>query len=215
MGVSKQIKKLRLEAGMTQAQLAEKVGVTRATVTQWESGWSQPRMGKVEALAEVFNVPVSFIVDETPSPIRLPGAMPATGTPTAYVPLRGKVHAGKWDEPEPLEETLVAIPQHLVDADPQTYVCVVEGDCMSRVYPEGCLIAVSPNSAPGNGSVAVVSIDYGDAMMRKLFRTSKTLVLSPDSYNDAYDDIVITAEQDHVIEFGGKVVWFQPSKDME
>lgn len=63
MDIANNIKRLRSERDWTQEQLAEKVGVTRPTITQWESGWSQPRMGKVEKLAEVFGVPKSEIIE--------------------------------------------------------------------------------------------------------------------------------------------------------
>ena len=64
MGIAENIRRLRKEYGYTQEQLAEKVGVTRATVAQWEIGWSQPRMGAVTRLAEIFAVPLSGIVDD-------------------------------------------------------------------------------------------------------------------------------------------------------
>ena len=53
MGLAENIRKFRTDADLTQAKLADLVGVTRATVTQWETGWSQPRMGAVEKLSEV------------------------------------------------------------------------------------------------------------------------------------------------------------------
>ena len=86
---------------------------------------------------------------------------------------------------------------------------------MNKVYPEGCTIAVSPNKEPMNGSVAVVSIDGREAVMRRMYRTPNTLVLSPDSFNPDHDDIVVTSETEHTIEFLGKVVWFQAREEME
>lgn len=214
MAISSNIKYFRKQKNWTQEQLAERLGVTRSTVTQWETGWSQPRMGKVEELASAFDITVSDLVDENPKP-RLSGEKKVQATDVTYIPLRGRVHAGAWTEPDVLDEVNVCVPQWLYERDKDIYAVEVEGDCMSRVYPEGCIVIVSPNSQPQNGSVAVVSIDYGDAMMRRLYRTAQTLVLSPDSYSDCYDDIVITSEDDHVIEFGGKVVWYQPKGVME
>lgn len=49
---------------MTQGELAEKLGVARTTVTQWERGWSSPRMGMIKKLAGVFKVTTSEIVAE-------------------------------------------------------------------------------------------------------------------------------------------------------
>lgn len=65
MGVAENIRRYREEMDLTQAQLADKVGVDRTAVTQWESGVSSPRMGNVERLAAVFGVKVSDVVSDT------------------------------------------------------------------------------------------------------------------------------------------------------
>lgn len=217
MGISENIKRLRNRADLTQEQLAGMIGVTRATVTQWETGWSKPRMGAVEKLAEVFGVPLSAIVDDKPSgESKLPtNAIRVKGMEMGWVPLLGRVHAGAPDYPSTYDGEMALVPQFLIDRDPDCYALLSEGDCMNRVYPEGCLIVVSPNSTPSNGSVAVVTIDRQETVMRRLYRTSQTLVLSPDSFNPDHRDIVITGDEDHFVEFGGKVVWFQAAKEME
>lgn len=74
---------------------------------------------------------------------------------------------------------------------------------------------MSPNKEPRNGSVAVVTIDGTDTVMRRMLRTSNTLVLSPDSFNPENRDIIITSDDDRVVEYGGKVVWYQPDGEME
>ncbi|WP_241159162.1 LexA family protein [Adlercreutzia sp. ZJ141] len=141
--------------------------------------------------------------------------MPVSGMAMGHVPLLGRVHAGKPNDPDEFDGETALIPQFLIDEDPDTYACLSEGDCMNRVYPEGCLIAISPNREPQNGSVAVVTIDGRDAVMRRMYRTTQTLVLSPDSFNPEHEDIVIRATDDHIIEFGGRVVWFQSKDEME
>ena len=86
---------------------------------------------------------------------------------------------------------------------------------MNKVYPEGCLICIDPNKEPVNGSIAVASIDGSDYVMRRLYKGVTVIVFSPDSYNDKYDDIVITSSDDITVELAGTVVWFQPEKEME
>ncbi len=69
MTVAANIKHYRESMGLTQGDLADKLGVARSTVTQWENGWSSPRMGMVQKLAGVFRVTTSDIVaDEDPAP---------------------------------------------------------------------------------------------------------------------------------------------------
>ena len=47
------IKKARLEAGLTQIEIAEKLGVAQAQYARWENGGRNPRKGTVEKLAEI------------------------------------------------------------------------------------------------------------------------------------------------------------------
>ena len=93
------------------------------------------------------------------------------------------------------------------------YFLEVEGDCMDRVYPEGCFILVDPDKMPVNGSVAVVSIDGSDYVIRRMYRGASTLVLSPDSHSE-HEDIVITSAEGKTVELVGTVVWFQPKDEL-
>lgn len=62
----KTIRELREEAGLTQFQLALKVGVTPTTVSAWERGVYEPRASQLRKLAEVFGVPMDQIDTVTP-----------------------------------------------------------------------------------------------------------------------------------------------------
>ena len=68
MTVAGNIKRFREDMGLTQGDLADKLGVARSTVTQWENGWSSPRMGMVQTLAGVFRVTTSDIVADNEIP---------------------------------------------------------------------------------------------------------------------------------------------------
>lgn len=212
MGLAENIRKFRTDADLTQAKLADLVGVTRATVTQWETGWSQPRMGAVEKLSEVLGVSMSELVDGS-NIKRVPGAITPPEPRKAYLPLLGKVHAGDAQEPQVLDER-ISLPYEVWERHRDGYFLQVEGQCMSRVYPEGSYILIDPARRPVNGSIAVVSIDGADFVMRRLYKGSSVLVLSPDSWEEGYDDIVIAGD-DHTVEFVGSVVWFQASGELE
>lgn len=212
MGLAENIRKFRTDADLTQAKLADLVGVTRATVTQWETGWSQPRMGAVEKLSEVLGVSMSELVDGS-NIKRVPGAITPTEPRKAYLPLLGKVHAGDAQEPQVLDER-ISLPYEVWERHRDGYFLQVEGQCMSKIYPEGSYILIDPMQRPTNGSIAVVSIDGADYVMRRLYKGSSVLVLSPDSWEEGYDDIVIAGD-DHTVEFVGSVVWFQASGELE
>lgn len=60
--VSKNIKKLRTEKSMTQGELAEKINVTRQTVSSWENDRTQPGIDMLELLAEAFGTGIEEII---------------------------------------------------------------------------------------------------------------------------------------------------------
>jgi transcription regulator len=49
------IKKARLDAGLTQIEVAEKLGVAQAQYARWENGGRNPKDETVDKLAEIFN----------------------------------------------------------------------------------------------------------------------------------------------------------------
>ena len=213
MSIGKNIKRLRSKYGLTQEELGAIADVSSMAVSQWENDRAVPRMGAVQAIADHFKISKSEIIDDEKDNHKLRANV--KGMAMGSVPLLGSVHAGKPQDPDTYDGDTVKIPQFLIDSDPECYALEAEGDCMNKVYPEGCTIAVSPNKEPMNGSVAVVSIDGREAVMRRMYRTPNTLVLSPDSFNPDHDDIVVTSETEHTIEFLGKVVWFQAREEME
>ena len=59
---STNLKRHRQAGGMSQAQLAEKMNVTRQTVSSWERGNSYPDIGSLTRLAEVLGVEVQMLL---------------------------------------------------------------------------------------------------------------------------------------------------------
>lgn len=211
MSTGANIRRLRDQRGLTQEQLGKMVDVSRSTITQWERGWTTPRMGNVQLLAGALGVSTADIIaDELPPSNAI---KPATAKP-AYAPLLGRVHAGEAQEPDVLQDA-IPVPYEIIKRHPHGYFLQVEGDCMDNVYPEGCYILIDPEQRPSNGSIAVVSIDGADYVMRRLYRGANTLILSPDSHNAEHEDMVFAATTEHTVEFHGTVVWFQSSKEME
>ena len=53
---------LRTQAQMTQLTLAEKLDVSRQTVSKWELGTAQPELDKLVALSELFHVSTDYLL---------------------------------------------------------------------------------------------------------------------------------------------------------
>ena len=61
--IGHQIHSLRDKHRMTQEDLAIKIGVSKQTVSNWETGLKTPRMGAIQKLSNLFNVSKSYIIE--------------------------------------------------------------------------------------------------------------------------------------------------------
>lgn len=55
------IKKLRKKAGLNQSQLAQQTGISEQSISKYECGERNPKIENLEALANFFKVPVSYL----------------------------------------------------------------------------------------------------------------------------------------------------------
>lgn len=51
----------RVNARLKQRELAEKVGVATLTVSNWESGKSEPNLSQLRIISELSGIPMDFI----------------------------------------------------------------------------------------------------------------------------------------------------------
>lgn len=175
MAISKNIKRLRMDRDWTQEQLAEKVGVTRSTVTQWETGWSKPRMGAVEKLAAVFGVSTSDMVNDQ-SDISNFVDVPLYGSIAAGTPI--EMHAVDSSHP---------VPTKVREKYPDSFLLKVEGDSMNRILPNGCYALVDPRqTADCNGAPYAVCVNGYDATIKRVRKLNNGFELVPDSNDPTY-----------------------------
>ncbi|KSU19295.1 XRE family transcriptional regulator [Lactococcus lactis] len=65
MELSERLKKLRLESGLTQKEVAIQLDMAYQHYQRWEKGGRTPKKDSLEKLAKVFNVSVSYLLGET------------------------------------------------------------------------------------------------------------------------------------------------------
>lgn len=63
MRLGENILKLRKENKLSQEDLAEKVGVTRQTISNWELGETEPTPKQLKVLSKTFNVSIDKLLD--------------------------------------------------------------------------------------------------------------------------------------------------------
>ena len=211
MSIARNIRAVRTRNKLTQEEFGEIVGVSSMAVSQWETGRAVPRMGAVQKISDYFHISKGSLIDEDSSTLT---KLPISGS-TATLPLRtlGKVHAGVMDDDAVCDDEEVQVPERVVLAYPDAFLLRVEGNCMDRVIPEGSHVVVVPHKEPTNGSIVVIHDDAYEAIMRRYYKGSSALMLSPDSYEEEYQDIIVHDGQE--ITLIGVVVWWQASEMME
>lgn len=60
MNFAEKIFTLRKSNDLTQKQLAEKLNVSRQSISKWESGQSTPELEKIVAMSQIFGVTTDF-----------------------------------------------------------------------------------------------------------------------------------------------------------
>lgn len=61
--ISRNLRRLALEHGVTQSEIAEKLNVSKATVSLWFNGKNTPRMDKIDAICKWWNINRSDIME--------------------------------------------------------------------------------------------------------------------------------------------------------
>lgn len=219
------IKALREDNNLLQDELASKLGVTQTTVSGWEARGTTVRKSNLTKLMNFFGVSSDDILGNDRGYFAktrgLSGSLAGDATERqgmkmGLAPKRGMAHAGILDDPDVYdEETMVRIPQFLLDKDPDSYVISSIGDCMNKVFGEGPDLVVSPNAIPKDRSIVLATIEGLGSIIRRLHMGSNTWILSPESYSNEYDDIIITSDDERAAIIDGVITWYQASKEMQ
>ena len=190
------IRTMRKSRDMTQAYLGKLLNVAPSTVGMWEAGKNEPDLETIEALADVFNVPISALTGPSPS---LPsGLLPIQ---TRRIPLLGDIACGTPTEPSQEFEAYVTAGTD-VRAD---FALRAHGDSMigARIM-DGDIVFIRSQPTVDDGEIAAVLID-GETTLKRVRHVSGQLLLLPE--NQAYAPIIASAGQD--VRILGKAIAFQ------
>nr|DAU00051.1 MAG TPA: Repressor protein CI [Caudoviricetes sp.] len=174
---------------LTQKEVADKIGVSPQTFNTWCQGIAIPRMGKIQKLADYFNVNksvlidgtkkdtgtynIEFIPDMTTTKIKVYGSVPAGVPVTAIEDIQGTVD----------------IPSHWLSSGYDYMGIVVKGDSMFPKYQEGDIVVIRVQPDCENGQDCVVYINGDEATLKKVIKNSDCIILQP--MNSEYTPIVV------------------------
>lgn len=201
MSIAENIKKIRLEHGLSQAELGKIAGVSDKAVSTWELGTKIPRMGAVEKMANYFGIPQSAIVDDAPAattsrPIP-PGFQPMPEMDC--VPLVGRIACGTPITAEENVEQMVCVPSRWHS----TFTLTCKGDSMEPRIHDGDLVAIRSQPEVEQGEIAAVRIG-DEATLKHVYLHENFIELRPE--NPAFESIILAKEEMNTVVIEGKAV---------
>lgn len=76
MTLDKKLSRLRKKEGLSQAEVAERLDLSRQAVSRWESGEAKPSTDNFQALCKLYHVSMDYLLNESED--ELPAPDPAT-----------------------------------------------------------------------------------------------------------------------------------------
>lgn len=191
--ISKKIRQLRKEQGWTQKQLSEKLHVGKTTVSNYETGYSEPDIDMLKKIAKLFNVSVDYILGND---------RPVKGTDYTTINVYGLVPAGI-----PLEAI-----EDIIDTEDISYSdgyspyeeymgLRVDGDSMYPDYLPGDTIIIQVTPVCENGEDCVVYVNGYDATLKTVIKNDDgTITLKP--INPEYAPRTIDPKEEEITILG-------------
>lgn len=195
------IKRLRTERGITQEQLAAMLKVSRSTIGMYETGSREPDFETCEAIADIFNVDMDYLIGRSPverkKVVIPPGFQPMPEM--SAVPLVGSIACGTPILAEQNIEARIGVPA-LWQAD---FALTCHGNSMAAMIQDGDIVCIRKQPEVENGEIAAVRIGE-EATLKRFYRQGDTVMLQAE--NPAFSPLVYTRDQLNEITIEGRVV---------
>ena len=203
MSLSDVLKKRRAELGYTLLEIADKMGVSEATVQRWESGNIKSlRHGRIAQLAEILDVSPASLMGWDVSSNDIPeGFMPLPKT--VKRPRLGVISCGNPINSEENFDGYDDVPEH-INCD---FTLKCEGDSMTGArINDGDIVYIRQQPTVENGQIAAVLVDGCEKLLKRVYINDDSVILQAE--NPAYPPKVFSKEDMNRVSISGKAVGF-------
>lgn len=171
---------LRKREGLSQDEMALKLGCSRSTIGMYETGKRVPPLEVLEEIADYFNIDMNTLTGNVASASHsIPGTV--SYSPTTRIPVLGRIAAGF---PLYAEQNIEGYTYIEAPDDGEYFGLVVCGDSMDAArIQDGDLLIVKRQESVDNGEIAVVLVNGSDATVKRFYQSGNTVTLAPQSTN--------------------------------
>ena len=194
MSVGDNIKNTRIKQGITQEELANKIGTTKQTIYKYENGIvTNIPLSKLEVIADALGVTTAHLMGwEEPKHLTIPGAFVPK---MRRVPLLGKTACG-----QPIYSPNFDNGFALINSDiPADFALEAQGESMSGVgIHSGDVIFFVAADMVDNGQIAAVVVGE-EVTLKRVYYYPNNNKLILNSENPAFEPLVyIGSELDEI-----------------
>lgn len=202
MTLGERIKRQREAKGMTLLQLAEKIGVSEATMQRYESGRiKNPKQPRLVALTKALDVDANYLMDWRGDIAKQDFPDDVQGIEVRRIPLLGEIAAGTPILAGNTYEYIdIANAPRKADA-----AIIVKGNSMYPIYKNGDTVFIRFQDDVDDGQIAAVIVD-DSATLKRVYHTAKGVNLV--SENPDYPTMVFTSENSDSIRIIGLAVGY-------
>lgn len=189
----------------TQKEVADAISVSPQTFNTWTQGIALPRMGKIQSLANYFNINKSDLLDKHNYDLSFPNIPNIYPIELKRFPLLGEIACG---EPRFASEDRESYVE--ASTDIQADFCLkAKGDSMINArIQDGDIVFIREQPSVYNGEIAAVVIDDEATLKRVFYYPEKDLFILK-AENSKYDDLVYSKSELDNIRILGKAIAFQ------
>ncbi len=197
------LKKVRLDRGYTQEELAKKVDTSRSNIANYEVDKNMPSIEMLDKLSQALNVSTDKLLGKEEI------KQNDFADKLFLIPILGRVPAG---EPLLAEENITGylpidpIMYHLTTPDNLFFLKVV-GESMNNVVPDGAFVLIKKQDYAETGDVVVALVNGDNEATLKRFKQLENnfVMLEPDSSYSEFKERVINL-RDTEFKIIGKVI---------
>lgn len=186
---SNNLQRLRHLKNISMTELAEVIGVSQSTISDWENGKKMPRSGSIQKIADYFGVPKTELLLDKDTP--LPKNIISTGE-FIDIPILGTISCG---EPILAAENIEGVRKESVEGLPngELFYLRTKGDSMVPTIPEYSFVLIKRQPEVEDGEIAAVIVNGDDeATLKRVKHQNGLVMLLAD--NSRYAPIIITPD---------------------
>ena len=180
--------KFRSLKNISMTELAESIGVSQSTISDWEHGKKMPRSGAIQKIADYFNIEKTDLLIDSSNPIN--NLAPLTSF--VNIPVLGTITCG---EPILASENMEGYRQEPTDTLPSgnLFYLRTKGDSMTPTIPENSYVLIKEQPEVEDGEIAAVIVNGDDeATLKRVKHQNGLIMLFADNHN--YAPIIITPD---------------------